>query len=85
MTSRKKDKVKTAEAPPISAIEAPEIASESKLDITPETAPKAAKNAAGVQDTDEKPAAGFPIVGIGASAGGLAVFEVEDGMTVQLG
>jgi chemotaxis response regulator CheB len=38
-----------------------------------------------VQDTDEKPAAGFPIVGIGASAGGLAVFEVEDGMTVQLG
>jgi two-component system CheB/CheR fusion protein len=63
MTSRKKDKVKTAEAPPVRAIEAPEIASET------------AKNAARVLDTDEKPAAGFPIVGIGASAGGLAAFE----------
>ena len=28
-----------------------------------------------MQETDEKPAAGFPIVGIGASAGGLAAFE----------
>jgi len=75
VTSRKKDKVKTAEAPPVRAIEAPEIASESKLDITPETAPETDQNAAGVQETDEKPAAGFPIVGIGASAGGLAAFE----------
>jgi two-component system CheB/CheR fusion protein len=63
MTSGKKGKVKTAEAPPVRAIEAPGIASET------------AKNAARVLDTDEKPAAGFPIVGIGASAGGLAAFE----------
>ena len=63
MTFRKNDTVKTAEAPPVRAIEAPEIA------------PETAKNAAKVQETYEKPSAGFPIVGIGASAGGLAAFE----------
>ena len=38
---------------------------------------KAKKNKAqgGEQGADKKPAAGFPIVGIGASAGGLAAFE----------
>ncbi|MDP1928869.1 MAG: chemotaxis protein CheB [Thiobacillus sp.] len=37
--------------------------------------PEVAGKAAGVQDTVETEVAGFPIVGIGASAGGLAAFE----------
>jgi len=58
-TSRKEVKTKAAKAPKTGTIEAP--------DISPETAE--------VQETNEKPAARFPIVGIGASAGGLAAFE----------
>jgi len=60
MTSRKKDKSKAAEAP-----------GDAKVMDEQEIAEKAAK----VQETDESAAAGFPIVGIGASAGGLAAFE----------
>ncbi len=63
MASRKKDKVKAVEAPPVTTIEAPEIA------------PETAQNSVDAKETDEKLAAGFPIVGIGASAGGLAAFE----------
>ncbi|MDO9221175.1 MAG: chemotaxis protein CheB [Thiobacillus sp.] len=60
MAVRKKDKLKAANAPgDTEAKEAPEIAGK----------------AAGVQDTVETEVAGFPIVGIGASAGGLAAFE----------
>jgi two-component system CheB/CheR fusion protein len=59
MASRKKDKAKAAEAAPAKINEAK----------------KNAGTAAEVPDMDEKPAAGFPVVGIGASAGGLAAFE----------
>jgi len=59
MASGKKDKAKAVEALPAGTIEAQEIAGK----------------AAGVQETAEKPAAGFPVVGLGASAGGLAAFE----------
>ena len=41
----------------------------------PVPSPIVPKNAADVQDAGEKPAEGFPIVGIGASAGGLSAFE----------
>ncbi len=75
MASSKKDKVKTAEAPPVRTIEAPEIIPETASETAPEITPDIAVNADGVQETDEKPAASFPIVGIGASAGGLAAFE----------
>jgi len=70
MTSSKKDKVKTAEAPPISAIEAPEIASESKLDITLETAPKAAQNAAGCRIRMKNPLPVFPSLASAPRPGG---------------
>jgi two-component system, chemotaxis family, CheB/CheR fusion protein len=62
MTPRKKDKTKPAQpaqVPPAGRIESREISS-----VETE-----------VPSTDEKPAAGFPVVGIGASAGGLAAFE----------
>jgi two-component system CheB/CheR fusion protein len=59
MASRKKDKPKASEAAHANIIEAKKISGA----------------AAEVPDMDEKTAAGFPIVGIGASAGGLAAFE----------
>ncbi len=59
MTSRKKDKSKASQAPTAKKIKAPEIP----------------KIEAEVQEMGEKPSDGFPIVGIGASAGGLAAFE----------
>jgi two-component system CheB/CheR fusion protein len=59
MTSRKKDKAKAAEAPLVRTVKAKKIA----------------EKIVESQKTNEKPAAAFPIVGIGASAGGLAAFE----------
>lgn len=44
-------------------------------DIGEKQTRKRAKKAMVVQEITDKPAAGFPIVGIGASAGGLAAFE----------
>lgn len=62
MTTRKKGTAKafiSAEVPPEAKPESPEISS-----VETE-----------LPVTDEKPAADFPVVGIGASAGGLAAFE----------
>ena len=59
MASRKKDKVTAAKS------SSPKI----------NKAKKIAGNTAGAPEPDENPPAGFPIVGIGASAGGLAAFE----------
>ena len=60
MTARKRANAKTSGAArDAQTIEAPEIAGA----------------AAAVQETVERTASGFPIVGIGASAGGLAAFE----------
>jgi two-component system CheB/CheR fusion protein len=63
MTHGKKDKAKAPQSLQASTTEAPEIS------------PEIDGNAAGVQVMDAEPVAGFPIVGIGASAGGLAAFE----------
>ncbi|MDP2886583.1 MAG: chemotaxis protein CheB [Ignavibacteria bacterium] len=61
MTPRKKDKAKASVATrDAKTIEAQEIAGK----------------AAELQETGEEPAAGFPIVGIGASAGGLEALEL---------
>jgi two-component system CheB/CheR fusion protein len=60
MTARKKDKAKASEAPGYAkTIKARESAGKED----------------GEQETAESAYAGFPIVGIGASAGGLAAFE----------
>ena len=60
MTSKKKSKSKTSEAP-VSADKIP--------------APDISVNTSDVEAAAGKPIARFPIVGIGASAGGLAAFE----------
>lgn len=60
MTSRKKVKKNALNVPPKTAVEAPEVVTE--ITETPSGA-------------TEPSDAGFPIVGIGASAGGLAAFE----------
>lgn len=60
MTTKKKDKAK-----------APIVPGDAKTIETRECAPKSAE----AQETVESTAADFPIVGIGASAGGLAAFE----------
>jgi two-component system CheB/CheR fusion protein len=75
LTLGKKEKSKAAQAPQVSTTEAPEITPEIISEIIPEITSDIAGNAAGVQVMDAEPAAGFPIVGIGASAGGLAAFE----------
>lgn len=64
MTGRKRAASTTpAASPDASAVEAPEIAATGKADV---------------QETVDSHAAGFPVVGIGASAGGLAAFiELE--------
>ncbi|MBC8018809.1 MAG: chemotaxis protein CheR, partial [Verrucomicrobia bacterium] len=63
----KKDKVKAAERP---------------VDANTAEARHSTENATEAEKTAELPAAGFPIVGIGASAGGLAAFEAFfSGMT----
>ena len=89
MVSRKKDKVKTPEAPDIRSDIRPVI----KTEIDTDTDTEFAENVAEAQAMAEKPAATFPIVGIGASAGGLAAFEaffsgmpkdVEPGMAFVL-
>ena len=67
MVSRKKDKVKAPEAPDIRSDIRPVIKTEVDTEI--------AENMAESQEMAEKPAAAFPIIGIGASAGGLAAFE----------
>jgi len=60
MTSRKKDRTRAADTPEAAATV------ESRKSDGDATAP---------ENASESPAAGFPIVGIGASAGGLAAFE----------
>ncbi len=60
MAARKKSKLKTSTSTPAA-----------KVDIAPETA----VNAAVAKNPSEVSARSFPIVGIGASAGGLAAFE----------
>ena len=60
MTSKKKSKSETSEAP----VTADKISE-----------PEIAGKAVGLDEPSGKPVAGFPIVGIGASAGGLAAFE----------
>ncbi len=46
--------------------------------------PRLSGKAAGTQEPDQKTAAGFPVVGIGASAGGLAAFEAFfSGMPIE--
>jgi two-component system CheB/CheR fusion protein len=60
MASRKKDKLKKAETP-----------DDAKTMVAAESTVKTA----GAEKVAEKSATGFPVVGIGASAGGLAAFE----------
>jgi hypothetical protein len=50
MASRKKDKVKAAEAPPFMTIEAPEIIPETASEIAPEITPDIAVNAASLKN-----------------------------------
>jgi two-component system, chemotaxis family, CheB/CheR fusion protein len=93
MVSRKKDKVKTPEAPDIRSDIRSDIRPVIKTEIDTDTDTEFAENVAEAQEMAEKPAVTFPIVGIGASAGGLAAFEaffsgmpkdVEPGMAFVL-
>jgi two-component system CheB/CheR fusion protein len=51
------------------------LEAEQTTEATPVETLEVAETAVELQETVESPAAGFPIVGIGASAGGLKAFE----------
>ena len=59
---------RSEEAPPDASVETP-------VDMSVSTAPGTSVEASTEADTFSHEQAGFPIVGIGASAGGLAAFE----------